>query len=273
MRDVDGNGKVESFDASCILLRAVGLPCPSGGGASPVAASVTVASFAANAGSEVTTNITVEGIAQLLSGDVKLRFDSNALEITEIRPSANLSGAAFVTKVDNTGEINFSFAANEVIAPPAIAEVRLRAKAAITERSLRSITATFFDAQGRRWNSLVTKVEENPNTLPEEIRLEQNYPNPFSRTSAVSALAAIYSGPAKTQISYTLPKSAHVKLMIYDLQGRVVRILEDAAQTPGEYMRFWDGVDEHGQIAASGVYIYRLQAGQNVFTKKLLLLE
>jgi flagellar hook assembly protein FlgD len=76
-----------------------------------------------------------------------------------------------------------------------------------------------------------------------------------------------------TQIRYALPQSAHVKLIVYDIHGRQVRVLEDAEKAAGEYVRAWDGVDASGIPVASGVYLYRLEAGQNVLTQKMLLME
>jgi hypothetical protein len=55
--------------------------------------------------------------------------------------------------------------------------------------------------------------------------------------------------------------------------GRQVRVLEDAEKAAGEYMQRWEGLDESGKPVASGVYVYRLQAGQNVLTRKMLVLE
>jgi flagellar hook assembly protein FlgD len=76
-----------------------------------------------------------------------------------------------------------------------------------------------------------------------------------------------------TQIRYALPQRSHVKLMIYDLHGRLVRILEDAEKSAGAHVQTWDGLDGDGIPAASGVYLYRLQAGKSTLTRKMLLLE
>ncbi len=264
--DIDGNGKVESLDASCILKRAVGLDCPTGG-ASTIAANLLISPFHAGAGNQTETILSLNGIDKLLGGDVSLRFDANVLEITEIQPSPELEGAGFVANLDNSGQINLSFAAANSFQAKTIAVVKLRAKTPIDEKSLRATEMTFFDAQGRRWKGVLTSVDEaRTSSSPAQFRLEQNYPNPFYLHANSSGRAS------QTQIRYALPQTAHVKLAVYDLNGRLVRLLEDAEKPAGEYAQIWDGLDENRAPAATGFYLYRLQAGQIASTKKLLLL-
>ena len=88
---------------------------------------------------------------------------------------------------------------------------------------------------------------------PTGFELSQNYPNPFN--------------PA-TVIKYRLPASAGVRLVVYDILGREVSTLVNERQNPGSYE-----VHFNGRGLASGVYLYRLQAGQFVETKKLVLLK
>ncbi len=269
--DVDANGHVESFDASCILRRAVGLPCPPGGN-SGVAATLTVSPFSASAGNLVETKISVDGIEKLLSGDMTLRFVTAALEITEIRPSSEMSGAAFISNLSAGGQARISFAATEAIAAKAIVVVRLRAKVSVNERDLRAIEGIFFDNQGRRWNSVVTGVHSpDESGLPSKFHLAQNYPNPFFGGRAVASSSS--RDLITTQIRYALPQGAHVKLIVYDIHGRQVRVLEDAEKAAGEYVQAWDGKDERGATVASGVYVYRLLAGTSALTGKMLLLQ
>lgn len=91
-----------------------------------------------------------------------------------------------------------------------------------------------------------------------EFRVFQNYPNPFN---------------ASTQIEYELPSSAHVILKIYDILGRKVRTLVDTAQNSGSHTTVWDGKNEAGQVVSSGLYVYKLTAGNHAQTKKMLLLR
>jgi len=100
----------------------------------------------------------------------------------------------------------------------------------------------------------------NERTSPETYSLKQNSPNPFNPT---------------TIIGYTVPggKSEHVRLKIYDSRGAFVKSLADGVTGPGSYSVIWDGTDAGGKRVASGVYMYRLQAGEFVQTRKMLLLR
>ncbi|MFQ5628879.1 MAG: FlgD immunoglobulin-like domain containing protein, partial [bacterium] len=88
--------------------------------------------------------------------------------------------------------------------------------------------------------------------------LEQNYPNPFNPSTA---------------ISYRLSAISEVDLTIYDQLGRIVRTLVHEQQPAGNYAVTWDGRTERGRQAASGVYLYRLRAGEFVQTRKMLLMR
>ena len=94
--------------------------------------------------------------------------------------------------------------------------------------------------------------------LPERFSLEPNYPNPFN------------SG---TVISFALPIGGDVELAIFNLVGQKVAILAEGAYLPGAYELHWDGRSNAGDELATGVYLYRLQAGSQVQTRRLLLLR
>jgi subtilisin family serine protease len=107
--------------------------------------------------------------------------------------------------------------------------------------------------------SLVTAVDDEPqNLLPTEYTLSQNYPNPFN---------------PRTTIEYGLPARAHVELAIYNLLGQKVRTLTDQVQKEGNHVAHWDGQDDYGDELASGVYLYRLRAGEVTLSRKMLLLK
>ncbi len=95
--------------------------------------------------------------------------------------------------------------------------------------------------------------------LPRDTVLHGNYPNPFNPV---------------TLIQYELPTPASVTLVVHDLRGRVVRTLEHAvARSAGRHTAAWDGCDDGGERVASGVYFYRLEAGDDVLVKRMLLLK
>ena len=98
-----------------------------------------------------------------------------------------------------------------------------------------------------------TSVEQISTTIPPSFALEQNYPNPFNPT---------------TTIQFTLAKGANVKLKVFSIEGKEVATLVDEAVTPGVHtFRF----EANG--LPSGVYFYRIEAGELFQTKRLMLLK
>jgi len=96
-------------------------------------------------------------------------------------------------------------------------------------------------------------TEEPASGLPESIQLKQNYPNPFNPTTA---------------IAFGVPRAGLVRLEIFDLLGRKVSTLVDSNQPAGEYTITFDA-----SSLSSGVYIYRLQTGGSILTKKMTLIK
>ena len=94
--------------------------------------------------------------------------------------------------------------------------------------------------------------------LPTQFALYQNYPNPFN--------------PA-TRICFDLPNIVRVRLEIYNSLGQLVATLADDIRAAGRYTVAWDGHGASGLVAASGLYFVRLQAGDFVSTKKMLLIK
>ncbi|MCI0449332.1 MAG: T9SS type A sorting domain-containing protein [Chlorobi bacterium] len=90
-------------------------------------------------------------------------------------------------------------------------------------------------------------------SVPFSFKLYQNYPNPFNPVS---------------RIKYDIPKHSLVKIVIYDLLGREVKTLINELKEPGFYEASFDGAN-----LASGVYIYRIQAGTFVDSKKMVLIK
>jgi hypothetical protein len=95
--------------------------------------------------------------------------------------------------------------------------------------------------------------------VPERLGLYQNVPNPFNPT---------------TTIGYDVPAGgSHVAIEIFDVSGRLVATLVDEPQLEGRRSVSWHGVDEAGRELPSGVYFYRMTAGEYAETRKMLLLK
>ncbi len=95
-------------------------------------------------------------------------------------------------------------------------------------------------------------------SIPESHFLAQNVPNPFNPV---------------TTIRFGLPERAEARIEIYDVAGRVVRVLAEGTLPAGEHEVVWDGRDGHGHAVSSGVYFYRMEAGEYRAERKMLLLK
>jgi hypothetical protein len=96
-------------------------------------------------------------------------------------------------------------------------------------------------------------ITDNQSSLPSNFTLNQNYPNPFNPT---------------TVISYDLPENSQVNLAVYDMMGRRVATLVNENVAAGTHQVQFDA-----SSLSSGTYMYRLQAGGNIQTKKLTLIK
>lgn len=105
---------------------------------------------------------------------------------------------------------------------------------------------------------LPTEVEPLAGEVPLTFELAQNYPNPFNPS---------------TEIRFAIPTNTHVRLEIFDVLGRVVATLVDNDLSPGTHQVVWNGRTGSGEAVSSGIYIYRVIAGDFVSTKKMVLLK
>jgi len=98
--------------------------------------------------------------------------------------------------------------------------------------------------------------EVETGSVPKEFELGQNYPNPFNPS---------------TTISFALPESGEIKLSIFNLKGQLVKTLASGQMAAGWHTVIWNGTNEQGNQAASGIYVYSLEAKGFKVTKKLVL--
>ena len=101
-------------------------------------------------------------------------------------------------------------------------------------------------------------AEAGVSTLPTDYQLYQNYPNPFNPS---------------TNIAYDIPKAGNVQLAVYNVMGQRIRTLVSGNKEAGRYKAMWDGLDDNGMSVASGVYFYRIQAGDFVQSHKMMFVK
>jgi sugar lactone lactonase YvrE len=105
-------------------------------------------------------------------------------------------------------------------------------------------------------------VDDVHGPMPEAISLSQNYPNPFNMSTMI-----------EFDVRGNSTTKQQVTLAIYDVHGRLVRILISSGFEPGHYTVAWNGRDESGVPAAAGVYFYTLNAGVEKHTRTLTVLN
>jgi hypothetical protein len=98
--------------------------------------------------------------------------------------------------------------------------------------------------------------------IPRSLSLSQNYPNPFNPSTTIAF-----------DLHGTAVIKQRVSLTIYDIRGRLVRKLIDQEKEPGTYQVHWDGRDDNGEAVSSGVYLYRIEAGDFISTRKMILVR
>ena len=129
--------------------------------------------------------------------------------------------------------------------------------------TLNFLTATATDSSGNtsQLSDAVAKqdvVDKARSTLSSDIGLEQAYPNPFILS---------------TKIRYSISEPGYVTLKIYDIQGRVVKVLVDGYKEPGGYSTTWNGNGYSTGEVPAGIYYYKLESGSRIITRSLVLLN
>ncbi len=105
--------------------------------------------------------------------------------------------------------------------------------------------------------SSLTGITGN-NDLNYSFNLEQNYPNPFNPS---------------TIIKYSVAEPTNIKLIVYDILGKEVATLVNETQNAGNYQLVWNATDNSGKKVASGIYLYKIEAGKYTKTMKMMLLK
>ncbi len=104
----------------------------------------------------------------------------------------------------------------------------------------------------------IVSVDDQLTGIPQEFNLFQNFPNPFNPS---------------TTIRYSVIQPGNVSIRIYDILGREVKTLLNEIKAAGTYNLVWNGVNNAGDKVSSGIYLYRMESGSFVQTKKMILLK
>lgn len=118
-------------------------------------------------------------------------------------------------------------------------------------------TVYFDDLTVKNLTLTATNENDTPG-IPKVFELAKNYPNPFN---------------PETTIEFAVPKTSKITIHIFNLLGQKVRSLVNDVYSTGRYKVKWDGKDEFGNLAGSGVYFYGLYTGNTAIVRKMILLK
>ena len=119
-------------------------------------------------------------------------------------------------------------------------------------------TAAFFNSMDNCIEACFLASNDEINQLPQAFNLYNNYPNPFNPV---------------TTLRYDIPENSHVTITIYDMLGRQVKTLINQTQDAGYKSLIWDATNDYGKPVSAGIYLYQIQAGEYISTKKMVLLK
>jgi len=215
-------------------------------------------------GKKVTVPLNIERAKEIFSGTVGFTYTPSVLANPVANAGDLLNGFAFQPNTSVSGQVNFAFAgANSFSNDGVLAKITFDVVGKSGDSTLLDLTSAVFNdsiaatlQDGKFIVVEPTAVKET--RAPLTFRLHQNYPNPFNPS---------------TTISYEIPVATKVTLKMYNTLGQEIRLLVDKFQPVGVYHVRWDGLDQLGQAAPAGIYIYEMRSGDFVQRRKLILLK
>lgn len=244
--DVSGNGDISAFDAFWILQKTVGVREDLGCISLPLKERNEVA----------TANWILKSSEQGIN-EVELNLSNNEFEIYAVHLELSEKNGTKFSRIVNLPE-NWNMIANTIENTTHISLIGIQPLE--VETLLLEFNTKVVGALPKLSAQLTLNENKVPQLddlilgeIPSEFTLNQNYPNPFNPS---------------TSISYSLPELSSVDLTIYNMLGQKVASLVSQTQEAGSYTVTWNA-----SSASSGVYIYRLSVGSQVFTKRMMLIK
>lgn len=212
---------------------------------------------------QIIVPLEIDDLSKVVAVDLNLVFDSAAFAIAEVRKTGLLAGFfAIHNVVDDTLKIAIA-AAQEGKGSGAFLEIVVEggdvpefglALVSLNGGLIPVVYESFEEEQTPPGGTAVGEI----GALPDALRLEQNFPNPFN---------------AATTLSFVLPERAHVRMAIFNMAGQRLRLLVDGERSAGVHQVVWDGRGADGAPVASGAFFYRLQTGASTRVRRMLLLR
>jgi len=255
--DLSGNGSISAYDAALALRRSVGLPDMAPAlRVNPGKCRLSVKSYD---GETLSVSIDLDDVSSVYSGDIGMTYSPQTLTLEHVSGTSSVSDWMLDHGTSGTYDnvsLKVSLAgADQPVDDGALVEFSFHVEGNKPLRDVvKQLRVTQFELNGGR-------AKTTFEALPEAVALMQNYPNPFN---------------PETWIPYQLSEAADVSITVYNVNGRVVKRLYLGNQMPGYYTHrskaaYWDGRNESGEEVSSGIYFYRLQAGQDNMVRKMII--
>jgi len=222
-----------------------------------------------NTDRELAVDVQLKDVSNLQGYGIQVNYDPAVLEFV----GASDAGDTFLKSGNRSADIFGVLDHNKETGELYIASAITQGNAVSGTGTLGTLTFRLLDpnpqnadiniAQGILFNPtlngfIATNLGDRFSLIPTEYALDHNFPNPFN---------------PETTLRYAIPNAGQVTLSIYNVLGQEVVKLVNAEQMPGFYTVRWNGKNELGHNVASGVYMYRIQAGDFNQTHKMMLLK
>ncbi|MFH1214321.1 MAG: FlgD immunoglobulin-like domain containing protein, partial [Candidatus Neomarinimicrobiota bacterium] len=219
--------------------------------------------------SEYIVNLDLQNLVQLASAQFKLRFDPADIEFLELQPgelTRNGSPEHLLiyyepSLANGIIDINFLALTNPLSGDGEFATIRLKklapSKLSPGAPALQIESADCRDIAGQQ---IAMQIGASAVILPEKFLTLTNYPNPFNATTAI-------------RFNIPLDLAGDYILRIYDLRGNLVRTLSSGQMPAGGYYLIWDGKNQQGQAAVSGIYLLSLKSKNANLIRKITLIR
>ena len=187
----------------------------------------------------------------------------NSYEVAAVQLNGSLQGKAYIKPMYLEGKLVVDIISLNGLTPASLGDnlfcIQFR-NAEYQETGLTLEKVEIADRSGNVYTNENAKVS-TPKVLPKAFSLSQNSPNPFNPS---------------TTISYAVPESSAgvmVKMAVYNIRGQKVITLVDELKEAGNYTVNWDGRDLSGSRVSSGVYFYRINAGDFTAVRKMVIVK
>jgi hypothetical protein len=98
-------------------------------------------------------------------------------------------------------------------------------------------------------------------------------PNPVAMKKIKAVLANVFPNPFCTRITYNVLQPSNVRINVFNMQGRLVRVLKSGMMAAGSYTENWNGTDDNGRMVSNGCFIVKIEIGDKTVAKNFLILR